>query len=105
MFCEIVQGEIYSKMVQDEEEVLAFEDIISARVSVHGLVVPKKRGSSGPQMGWLLDTVARRIFEVAHGVTKEQGMVEWVAPSTSPTVPMWGRRLSGCTPLSWVPRG
>ena len=52
-------------MVHDEEGALAFEDIISAKVPVHALVVPKKRGSSGPQMERLSDTVGRRIFEVA----------------------------------------
>jgi len=67
VFCEIVQGEMYSKVVHDEEGVLAFEDIISARMPAHVLVVPTAYGSSGPQMGRLSDTVAKRIFEVATG--------------------------------------
>jgi len=45
IFCKIVRGEIPSKKVYEDEEILAFNDINPAR-PVHVLVIPKKHITS-----------------------------------------------------------
>ena len=45
IFCKIVRGEIPSKKVYEDEEILAFNDINPAR-PVHVLVIPKKHIAS-----------------------------------------------------------
>lgn len=45
LFCKIVRGEIPSKKVYEDEDILAFNDIQPAR-PVHVLVIPKKHITS-----------------------------------------------------------
>ncbi len=45
IFCKIVRGEIPSKKVYEDDEILAFNDINPAR-PVHVLVIPKKHIAS-----------------------------------------------------------
>ena len=45
LFCKIVKGELPSKKVYEDEEVLAFKDINPA-APIHILVIPKKHITS-----------------------------------------------------------
>ena len=67
VFCKIVNGEIESEVVHDEEGILAFMDI-KGKAPVHMLVTPKEHVSSLEEGGKLPDSVAKRIFEVAQEV-------------------------------------
>ncbi len=65
LFCKIAAGQIPAKVVMQEDEIVAFEDI-NPKAPVHLLVIPKKHISSlsdasGDQalLGRLLDAAAR----------------------------------------------
>ncbi len=75
VFCKIVRGEMESKVVHDEEEVLAFEDI-SGKAPVHMLVVPKEHVSSLTEVRKLLSAVTKRLFEVAQTVAEKMDIAE-----------------------------
>jgi histidine triad (HIT) family protein len=70
MFCKIVNGEMESEVVHDEEEVLAFLDI-NGKAPVHVLVIPKEHVSSLEEVGKLPDGVVKRILEVAQEVAEK----------------------------------
>jgi histidine triad (HIT) family protein len=70
MFCKIVNGEMESEVVHDEEEVLAFLDI-NGKAPVHVLVIPKEYVSSLEEVRKLPDGVVKRIFEVAQEVAEK----------------------------------
>ena len=75
VFCKIVRGEEESKVVHDEEGVLAFHSI-GGQAPVHVLVIPKEHVSSLEEVGRLPDGVAKRIFEVAQTVAEKEGIAE-----------------------------
>jgi histidine triad (HIT) family protein len=72
VFCKIVNGEIESEVVHDEEGILAFMDI-NGKAPVHVLVIPKEHVSSLEEVAKLPDSVAKRIFEVAQESSSEDG--------------------------------
>lgn len=73
IFCKIAGGEMEAKVVHEEEDVIAFEDI-NARKPVHVLVVPKQHISSLAEIGALPEAVAWRLFGVAHAVAEKTGV-------------------------------
>lgn len=70
LFCKIVRGEIPSRKVYEDEEILAFHDIHPAR-PVHLLVIPKRHmtslasatGADAPVLGRLLALSQRLAVE------------------------------------------
>lgn len=66
LFCKIVQKQIPAKLVYEDDQVLAFDDI-APQAPIHTLVIPKKHVSSvqdcGPAdqglLGYLLETCAK----------------------------------------------
>lgn len=75
VFCKIVRGEVEAEVLRDEDGVLAFRDI-NGRAPVHVLVIPKEHVPSLAGIGGLPYGVARRLFEVAHGVAEDEGVAE-----------------------------
>jgi histidine triad (HIT) family protein len=75
IFCKIVNGDIESEVVHDEDGVLAFKDM-SAKAPAHVLVVPKQHVSSLEEIGKLPDGVTKRIFEVAQEVAEKMDVAE-----------------------------
>lgn len=75
VFCKIVKGELEAEVLRNEDGVLAFRDI-NGRSPVHVLVIPKEHVSSLAGIGNLPDAVAKRLFEVAHGVAEDEGIAE-----------------------------
>lgn len=73
LFCKIVAGEIPSKVVHEDAEILAFDDIHPA-APVHVLVVPKRHiatlNDAAPADAPLLG----RLFEVAARIARERGV-------------------------------
>lgn len=49
IFCKILRGEIPSKKLYEDDEILAFEDINPA-AAVHFLIIPKKHISSAAEL-------------------------------------------------------
>jgi len=71
LFCKIVQKEIPSKMVYEDDEVLAFEDV-RPQAPVHILVIPKAHFTDL----LCLDRTERMspIFSVVTKLAKEKGI-------------------------------
>jgi histidine triad (HIT) family protein len=75
IFCKIVNGEMETEVVHDEDGVLAFKDM-SAKTPAHVLVIPKEHVSSLEEVGKLPDGVVKRIFEVAQQVAEKMDVAE-----------------------------
>ncbi len=75
LFCQIVQKKIPAKVVFEDEQVLAFEDI-NPQAPVHLLVIPRKHLATlndvdGPEEG-----LAGHLLAVANRLAKERGVAE-----------------------------
>lgn len=75
IFCRIVAGEIPSKKVYEDEDILAFNDISPAR-PVHILVIPKKHVESLAQVTEADTPVLGKMLAVANRLATEQGSPE-----------------------------
>lgn len=75
IFCKIVNGDLDSEVVHDEDGVLAFKDV-GAKAPAHVLVIPKEHVTSLKEVGKLPDGVAKRIFEVAQEVAEKMDVAE-----------------------------
>ena len=73
IFCKIVNGEIPSSKVYEDESVLAFNDINPA-APVHILVIPKKHIESAVALTDEDDELIAHIFRVIRLIAKEQGL-------------------------------
>ena len=72
LFCKIVKGEIPSKKVYEDEEILAFCDI-NPQAPIHILVVPKKHIKSLADMEKEDEALIGKIFGVINKISEEQG--------------------------------
>lgn len=72
IFCRIVAGEIPSKKVYEDEDILAFNDISPAR-PVHILVIPKKHIESLAHVTEADTPVLGKMLAVANKLATEQG--------------------------------
>lgn len=70
IFCKIVKGEIPSKKLYEDEEVLAFYDV-NPEAPVHFLVVPKKHIQSVSEINEKNAYVISHIFIVISKIAKE----------------------------------
>ena len=71
VFCKIGSGQISSRMVLQDEEVFAFEDL-NPQAPVHVLVIPKRHVAA---MNELQDpALLGRLFHVANLVAQKKGI-------------------------------
>lgn len=75
LFCKIVDGQIPSTKVYEDELVYAFLDI-EPQAPTHIIIVPKQHISSANELTAENSAVVGRIFEVAARLAKEQGFAE-----------------------------
>ena len=73
LFCNIINGEIPSNKVYEDDMVYAFHDI-SPIAPVHFLVIPKQHISGAAAITPENSAVIAHIFEVIAKVTKEMGL-------------------------------
>jgi histidine triad (HIT) family protein len=73
IFCKIAAGEIPSKKVYEDEDMLAFHDI-EPEAPVHVLVIPKCHIPSMDGVTAENSAVVAHIFEVIAGVAKAEGL-------------------------------
>jgi histidine triad (HIT) family protein len=73
LFCKIIAGEIPSKMVYKDKEVVAFADINPA-APVHMMVVPVQHIVSLATMAEKDSSIVGKMTAVANKVAKEQGI-------------------------------
>ena len=75
LFCKIVNKEIPSTIVYEDEEILAFRDIHPV-TPVHILVIPKKHITSLAELEKEDETVIGRIYIVINEIAKKEGILE-----------------------------
>lgn len=73
IFCKIVNGEIPSAKVYEDETVYAFNDL-SPQAPVHVLVIPKEHITSAADITEENSAVVAHIFEVIAKIAKEKGL-------------------------------
>ena len=76
IFCKIAAGEIPSKKVYEDDQVLAFYDIQPA-APVHILVIPKAHIGGCCEITAENSAVVAHIFEVIAKVTAELGVTDY----------------------------
>lgn len=75
LFCKIIEKEIPSKIVYEDEHVLAFEDV-APQAPVHILIVPKKHISTPLDIQEEDNELIGRMFLAANVIAKEKGIDE-----------------------------
>lgn len=71
IFCKIINGEIPSKKVYEDDEILAFNDINPA-APIHILVIPKKHITSLATMKKEDEKIIGKIYSVINKIAEEQ---------------------------------
>lgn len=75
IFCKIINKEIPSNIVYEDNEILAFRDINPA-APVHILVIPKKHISSLVDLKEEDELVIGKIYTVINKIAKQEGIEE-----------------------------
>ncbi len=75
IFCKIINREIPSDIVYEDDEVIAFKDIRPV-TPVHILVIPKKHISSLVELTEEDEAVIGKIYTVINKVVKDVGILE-----------------------------
>ena len=75
IFCKIINGEIPSEKVYEDEEILAFKDINPAAPG-HILVIPKKHIKSLLEVNEEDSKIIAKIYEVINNIVKDMKMEE-----------------------------
>ena len=73
IFCKIVNGEIPSNKVYEDDTVLAFHDI-APQMPVHVIVIPKMHIASAAEVNEDNSAVIGHIFEVIPKIAKDLGL-------------------------------
>ena len=106
LFCKIAAGEIPSKKLYEDEQVVAFYDI-APQAKVHFLVIPKKHIPSAAALTEADGALLGHVFAVIAKLAKEQGLdngyrvISNVGEDAGQTVktsalPCSGRREAAC---------
>jgi histidine triad (HIT) family protein len=74
LFCKIVAKQIPAKVVHEDEDVLAFEDI-EPQAPVHLLVVPKRHVATGNDLPGE-EALAGKLLATAARLAQERGFAE-----------------------------
>lgn len=73
IFCKIVQGEIPSKKIYEDDKVIAFHDI-NPEAPVHVLIIPKQHIESANELNEENSYLVAHIFMVIKKIAKEHGI-------------------------------
>jgi len=75
LFCQIAEGKIPARMVQQDDEVIAFHDI-NPGAPTHVLVVPRRHIKSLTDLAAGDDALIGRMVRTARDLAREQGLAE-----------------------------
>jgi histidine triad (HIT) family protein len=75
LFCKIAAGEIPSKRVHEDDELLAFEDI-KPEAPVHVLIIPKRHISTINDLQPEDEAVVGRMMRRAAAIAQQRGISE-----------------------------
>lgn len=73
LFCKIINGEIPSNKVYEDDRVFAFRDI-APQAPTHILIIPKQHIKSAAEIDESNCDVVAHIFEVAAKIAKQEGL-------------------------------
>jgi histidine triad (HIT) family protein len=107
IFCKIINKEIPSSLVYEDDKVLAFNDI-SPQAPVHIIVIPKKHVTSVSELDDI--SAVSDLFAVMNKIAAEKGIeksgyriVVNHGKDAGQAVPHLHFHLLGGRPLSWPP--
>ena len=75
LFCKIINGDIPSAKVYEDETVFAFRDI-EPQAPVHILIIPKQHIKSAAEINSENSAVVAHIFEVAAKIADDEGLTD-----------------------------
>ena len=75
LFCKIVSRKIHAKIVYEDKDVMAFEDI-NPQAPVHTLVIPKKHISTTLDIKEGDNALVGNLFQIAGRIAAEKGIAE-----------------------------
>ena len=75
LFCKIINKEIPSTVVYEDDEILAFRDIHPV-TPVHVLVIPKKHITSLVDLKQEDEAIIGRIYTVINEIAKKEGILD-----------------------------
>ena len=75
LFCKIIKKEIPSKVVYEDDTVLAFRDI-NPVAPVHILVIPKKHIGSLAELTNEDEAIVGKIYTIINKIAKQEGIAE-----------------------------
>lgn len=75
LFCKIINKEIPSTIVYEDEEILAFKDI-NPIAPVHILVIPKKHFNDISEVSEKDSDIIAKIHLIINKIAKEQGIAD-----------------------------
>ncbi len=75
LFCKIINGEIPSSKVYEDEKVYAFRDI-EPQAPTHILIIPKEHIASANELNEENASIVGHIFAVAAKIAKEEGIAD-----------------------------
>ncbi len=73
LFCKIVEKKIPAKLVHEDEDTLAFDDI-HPQAPVHTLVIPKRNVGSVQDLGETDQTLLARLLLTCRKVANDKGL-------------------------------
>lgn len=73
LFCKIINGEIPSNKVYEDDTVFAFRDI-APQAPTHILIIPKQHIKSAAEIDESNSSVISHIFDVAAKIAKQEGL-------------------------------
>ncbi len=73
LFCKIINGDVPSKKVYEDEYVYAFDDI-DPQAPTHFLVIPKQHIASAAAVTPENSSIVAKCFEAVAKIAKERGM-------------------------------
>ncbi|MBQ8015961.1 MAG: HIT domain-containing protein, partial [Clostridia bacterium] len=73
LFCKIINGDIPSSKVYEDDLVLAFNDI-EPQAPVHILIIPKEHIASAAEINESNSGLVAHVFEVAAKIAKEKNL-------------------------------
>jgi histidine triad (HIT) family protein len=74
-FCRIIAGQIPSRRVHEDDQLIAFHDI-EPRAPVHILLVPRRHIASALELTEVDGPLLGRLFAVAAEIARAQGLAE-----------------------------
>ncbi len=75
LFCKLIKKEIPSKVVYEDEEVFAFEDV-NPQAPIHILVIPKKHIPTSLDIKEEDNELIGRMYQTANNIAKDKGISE-----------------------------